>query len=206
MTARKDDFRATTLIFNSQDVATNAIANIVIFALNALTVRHDSFEFAEINHHVVALEAADGSGNNVAGTVFKFLINHFLLRLAKALHHRLLGSLDSNTTEIFGGDVEFQHSADFNFWVLFLSNTERNFIEFVHLIAICDHIECCENLGIALFSVNFSPQSFNRIGSRNHFTISRNKRKLERRNDLIAVDSFFFFVIFDECDDVVGHG
>ena len=59
--AREDDFRAAAFVFDGEHIATDTIADVVIFALDAFAIGHDAFELAEVDHHIVALEAADGA-------------------------------------------------------------------------------------------------------------------------------------------------
>ena len=57
-----------------------------------------------------------------------------------------------------------------------------------------------------LRGVHIGAQRFDGIGTGNHLAIGGNEGELQRGNDLVAVDSFFLFVILDEGDDIVGHG
>ena len=203
--AGKDDFRAAAFVFDGEHVATDAVADVVVLALHAFAVRHDALELAEVDHHVVALEAADGAGNHVAGAVLEFLVNHFLLRLAEALHHRLLGGLHGDAAEILGRDVEFLDLADLGFRVFLDRCGKGDFVEFVRVVLIGHHGEQGKNPGFALLGVHLGTQRFDGIGAGNHLAVGGNEGELQRGDDLVSVDAFFLFVILNEGDDIVGH-
>jgi hypothetical protein len=174
--------------------------------LDAFLVRHDAFEFAEVDHDVVAFEAADGAGHDVAGAVLEFLVDHFLFRLAEALHHRLFGSLDGDASEVLGSDVEFLNVAGFGFGIFFEGGGEGDFVELVLVFGVLNDCEGSEDACFSFAEVDFCAHDFDVFGTGNHFAIGRNEGEFQRSNDLLAVDAFFFFVILDEGDDIVGHG
>ena len=47
-----------------------------------------------------AIEAAHRAADDFARAILELLVNHFLLDLANALHHRLLGGLRGDAAEI----------------------------------------------------------------------------------------------------------
>jgi hypothetical protein len=206
MAAGEDDFRSAAFIFHRKHIGTDAVADVVILALDSLAIRHDALEFSEVDHDIIALEAADGAGNDVASAVLELLVNHFLLRLAEALHHCLFGSLYGDAAEVLGSDVEFLCIADLCSRVFFSRGSKRNLIEFVVMVVIGDDGEDSVNLRFALFGIHRGAQRLNRISTRHHLTIGGNEGEFQRGNDLVAVDSFFLFVILNEGDDIVGHG
>jgi hypothetical protein len=62
------------------------------------------------------------------------------------------------------------------------------------------------DFGLAFFHVHRGAEDLDRVSAGDHFAVSGDKGELQRGNDLVAVDSFFFFVIVNEGDDIVGHG
>ena len=126
--------------------------------------------------------------------------------MAEALHHRLLCSLDGDTAEILRGDVELKRSTDLRRSVLLLCKAHRNLVELVLVVVIGNDGKGSENSGITFLGINVSTQLLDGIRTWNHFPVGGNERKLQRGNDLLTINAFFFFVVFDECDDVVGHG
>src|SRR4029077_13209168 len=93
MTPRNDNFRPADSVLDRDDVGAQAIANVVVFHHHALSLRHDRLKFSEIENHVGTIEPADRAANDFARAVLELFVNHFLLDLANALHHRLLGGL-----------------------------------------------------------------------------------------------------------------
>ena len=169
--ARKDNLRAAAFVLHRKHVTTDAVTDIVIFTLHPLLVRHDALELAEIDHHVVALEAAHRSGNDVARTVLELLVDHFLLRLAEALHHRLLCSLDGDAAEILRGNIELKCSADLRRSVLLLCKAYRNLVELVLVVVIGNDGKGSENSGITFLGINVSTQLLDGIRTWNHFPV-----------------------------------
>ncbi len=204
--AGEDDFRAPAFVLHRQHVAADAIADVVVFALDTLAVRHDPLELAQIDHHVVALEAADGAGNDIPRPVLELLVNHFLLRLAEALHHRLFGGLDGDATEVFRCDVKLKGASYFDPGILLLGRAQGHFVELVLMVVIGHNGEGREDSRLTFLRVHLGAEGLDCVGTWNHFPISGNEREFKGGHDLVTVDAFFFFVIFDECDDVVGHG
>src|SRR5262249_55738356 len=100
MTSRNDDLRATQSIFHSDDVGAEAIADVVIFNHHALALRHYRFKFPKIENHVRAIKSPDSAADDFARAILEFFVNHFLLNLPDALHHRLLGSLRGDAAKI----------------------------------------------------------------------------------------------------------
>ena len=87
-------------VFHGDDVGAEAVADVVILGLDPLAGGHDGLEFAEVDDDIRALEPADGAVDDLAGAVLELVINHLLLHLADALHHRLLGGLGGDAAEI----------------------------------------------------------------------------------------------------------
>ena len=140
MTAGKNDFRAAAFVLHSEHVAADTVTNVVVFALDALAVGHDAFKFAEVNHHIITLEAADGARNDVTGAVLEFLVDHLLLGLTQTLHHGLLGCLYGDAAEVLGSDVEFDGFVDLDLGLLLLSGAQRHFVEFIAVVFVGDNV------------------------------------------------------------------
>src|SRR5207244_7227810 len=104
MAARDDDFRTAQSVFNGHNIRAETIADVVIFNNHSFTLRHDRLKFSKIENHIRTIEPAHSAADDLARAIFELLINHFLLDLANALHHRLLGSLRSDAAEIFWRD------------------------------------------------------------------------------------------------------
>src|SRR5262249_1605029 len=99
-------------VFYRDDVGTQTIANIVIFNGDSLALRHNRFKFSEIQNNVGTIEASHGAADNFAGAVLKLLVNHLLFGLPNPLHHRLLGGLCGDASEIFWRDFDFDSLPD----------------------------------------------------------------------------------------------
>src|SRR5207302_1745121 len=85
MAARDDDLRSADSIFHRHDIGAEPIADVVVFDHNAFPLRHDRFEFSEIENHIRTIEAAHGAAHDFARAVLELLVNHFLLDLPDAL-------------------------------------------------------------------------------------------------------------------------
>ena len=116
MAARDDDFRATNAVLDRDDISAQPIADIVVLDHDALALRHDRFEFSEVENHIGAIEAPDRAAHDLARAILEFLVNHFLLDLADALHHRLLRGLGGDAAEIFRRHFHFDGLADLRVW------------------------------------------------------------------------------------------
>src|SRR5207302_8119455 len=128
MTPRDNDFRPTNSIVHRHHISAQSVTDIVIFHHHALALRHDRFEFSEIENYIRAIETAHRSANDFARAVLELFINHFLLDLANALHHRLLGRLRGDAPEIFWRHFYFHNVADF---CVRLDSARRRFRNFV---------------------------------------------------------------------------
>src|ERR1017187_72793 len=105
MAARKNDLRAMQRVLDAQGVRANAVAGLVFLRGHALPAGHDAFNFAEINDHITAFEAAHGTGKDIAGATLELLEHHVLFDLANALEHCLLGGLCGDAAKILWGDL-----------------------------------------------------------------------------------------------------
>src|SRR2546423_7776631 len=111
MAAGNDDLRPANSVLDRDHVGAQPIANIVIFNDDALALRHNGFKFSKIKNDVRTIEAADRPADDFAGPVLELFVNHFLLDLADALHHRLLGRLGRDPSEVLGGDFDLYFAA-----------------------------------------------------------------------------------------------
>ena len=66
---------------------------------------HQPFEFSEVDDDVGFFEPADDPADDLAGAVLEFIVDHLLLGLAQALHHRLLGRLGRDPPEVARSDI-----------------------------------------------------------------------------------------------------
>ena len=96
--------------------------------MDAFTGWHDGLKTSEIDNHIGTLEAPNGAANNFPGTILELVIDHFLLGLADALHHRLFGGLRGNTPEVFWGYLHVDHVADDDLRFDGASLAQRNLI------------------------------------------------------------------------------
>ena len=132
MAAGEDDLGAARAVLHGHDIGADAVADLVILGRDALAVGHDAFELAEVDHDVGALEPAHGAADDVAGAVLELLEDHLLLRLADALHDRLLGGLGGDAAEVVGGDLHFQKVAELGIGFDPLGAVEGDLIVGVH--------------------------------------------------------------------------
>src|SRR3954470_21471503 len=100
MAARNDDLRSANAVLDRDDIRAQAIADVVVLNHDAFALRHDGFELAEVENHIRAVEAANRAADNLAGAILELLVDHLLLDLADALHHRLLRRLRGNAAEV----------------------------------------------------------------------------------------------------------
>ena len=107
MAARDNDFRPANAVLDRDDVGAQPIPHVVILDHDPLALRHDRFKFSEIENHVGTIEASHRAAHDLARAILEFLVDHLLLDLADALHHRLLGSLGGDPPEIFRGHFHF---------------------------------------------------------------------------------------------------
>ena len=128
MASRNDDLRAANSIFHRDDVSAQAVSHVVVLDHHPFALRHDCFEFAQIENHIGAIEAADCSTDNLARAVLELLINHFLLDLANALHHRLFRCLRGDPSEILRRDFHLDFTANGRVRVKFARLGKRNLI------------------------------------------------------------------------------
>ena len=112
MAARNDDLRAANPVFDRHDISAQPVADIVVFDHDAFALRHDRFEFSEIENHIRAIETPDRSADDLARAILELLINHFFLDLADALHHRLLRGLGGDASKILRRHFHFHFVAD----------------------------------------------------------------------------------------------
>src|SRR5947199_2488052 len=111
MAAGDNYLGAAHTVFYRYDVGAETISNIVIFYRNSFALRHDCFEFPKVENDIGTIEPAYGTTDNFARPILKLLVNHLLLSLPNPLHHRLLGSLRCNASEIFRRDFDFYNFA-----------------------------------------------------------------------------------------------
>ena len=83
------------------DIAADSLAHLIFLRGHALFVRHERLVLAQVQNHIRAIEAPDRAAHDLARAILEFLVDHFLLDLADALHHRLLSGLGSDAAEVF---------------------------------------------------------------------------------------------------------
>ena len=155
MTARDDDLRSAQSIFNRDDISAEAIANIVILNHDAFALRHHRFKFSKVENYIGAIEPAHRAADNLARTILEFLVDHFLLDLTNALHHRLLGGLRGDASEILWCDFNFDRVADFHPRFESLRAGERDFI--LRITDVLDDHETCERADVPGLRVDVDP-------------------------------------------------
>ena len=134
--AGQDDLRARGLVFDRHHVGADPVADVVFLGRHPLPRRHHALELAEVDHHIAALEAADRARHDVAGAVLELLVDHLLLGLAQALHHRLLGRLRRDPPEILRRHVELHRVAGLAVRIAARGQFERHFVELVGVIVV----------------------------------------------------------------------
>src|SRR2546423_1869900 len=112
MAARDDDLRAADAVLHRDNIGAYPIPHVVILDDDTLALRHDRLEFSEIENHVGPIEPAYGPADDLAGAVLELLINHFLLDLPNALHHRLLRRLGRNPAKVLRRYFNFHLATD----------------------------------------------------------------------------------------------
>ena len=112
MAARDDDLRAANAVLDRDDVRAEPIADVVVLDHDSLALRHDGFKFPKIENDIGAIEAPDRAADDFARAILELLVDHLLLDLADALHHRLLRGLRGDASEIFRRHFDFDSFAD----------------------------------------------------------------------------------------------
>ena len=79
---------------------------------HALPLLHDRFKFSKIENDIGTIEASDRSAHDLARAILEFLIDHLLLDLTDALHHRLIGGLGRDPAEVFRCHFHLNRFAD----------------------------------------------------------------------------------------------
>ena len=132
--AAEDDFGAAGAVFDGDDVEAEAVADGVVLGGDAFLFGDDAFEFAEVHDDVAFFEAADGAVDDIAGAVFKFLVDEFFFFLADALHHGLASGLGGDAAHVVRGDFDVDFVADgwfggeFLFFGDFTSDGDADFL------------------------------------------------------------------------------
>src|SRR5208282_981511 len=106
MAARENDLGPMDRVVNAQGIGANAVTGLVFFRWDALAAGHDTFNLAQVDDDVAALESSHGARQDVAAASLELLEHHVLLHLPNALQHRLLGRLGGDATEILRGDLD----------------------------------------------------------------------------------------------------
>ena len=156
MTARDDDFRSANPVFHRNNVGTEAIAHVVIFDHDPFALWHDRFELAKIENHVGAIEAAHRPAHDFTGAILKFLVNHFLLDLTNALHHRLFRGLRGDPAKISRRYFHLDGVADFCVRLDLLRLAQGNFV--LRIPDVINHHEVRECADIASSRINVDAQ------------------------------------------------
>ena len=118
----------------------------------------------------------------------------------------MLGGLSGNTAEVRGGYVKSNRIIKLRIRLVLASHRYRHFVKFVHVVIISHHSKKGVDDRIALARIHLGLKFLDGISAGNHLPVSRDEGKLKGCKDLLAVNALFFFVIVNECDDVVGHG
>src|SRR5690606_34978328 len=106
--SREDNLGSPGSVLHGNDIGSDAVAAIVFLRRDALALMHHALELADVNIDVAALEPSHGAADDVSGAILELVVDHLLLSLAKALHHRLLCRLCGDTPEIRGSDVHLE--------------------------------------------------------------------------------------------------
>ena len=110
--AGKNDLRAVRPLFHRLHVAADAFADLVFLGRDALAVGQQRLVFAEVHHHIGALEAAHRAADDVPTRSLNSSKISCFLRPAEVLHQRLLGVLRGDAAEADRGDLHFQFLAN----------------------------------------------------------------------------------------------
>jgi len=156
--AGEDDFRAACAVFHSDDISAYSIAYGVFFSGDALAIRHNTFEFAEVDDHVRTFETAHGAGDDFTGAILELVVDHLLLRLADPLHDGLASRLCGNTLPKSFGVTWTSSSSPSSAYSLirFLASVKADFVVFVD--DFFDHRSFADSLDVAWFRVDFDAQ------------------------------------------------
>jgi len=156
MTARDNDLRTAQSVFNRDDISPKTVADIIILHHHAFALRHDRLKFSEIENHVRTIKAAHSAADDLAGSVLELFINHFLLDLPNALHHRLFGSLRGDASKISRSHFHLDRVADFRVGFDPARLGERDLVLGIcHLV---DHNEVGEGADVAGPRVDVDPE------------------------------------------------
>ena len=105
MAAGENDLRAVLAVLHRDDISAQAVADAVVFSNDALARGHDGFEFAEVENDVAFDEAADCAADDIARTVFEFLVDPLFLHATDARHDGVAGHAGGDATESGGFDL-----------------------------------------------------------------------------------------------------
>ena len=98
--AREEDLRALGLAAHVIDVSARAVADAQVLARNALALADDALGAAEIDDHIVELDALDDAVDDLADAILVFAVLALALGLANLVIDHLLGRLRGDAAEL----------------------------------------------------------------------------------------------------------
>ena len=186
MAARDDDFRAADPVIDRNDIGAEPVADVVIFDHDALALRHNRFEFTEIENHIGAIEAAYRPADDFAGAILELLINHFLFDLANPLHHRLFRGLGGDAAEIARRHFHFDGVANLRVRLDLARFAERDFV--LWILDIFNYQKIGQRTDVARSRIDVDPQIAGRADA---FLRSRKERVRDCLKQDLALDAAF---------------
>ncbi len=107
MRPREHHLMAARWRFQAQQQKANAVADLVIFALDAFLGGHDAFAVFQVHDDVAAFKALHGAGDNAADVVFVGGVHFVFFGHAQFLDDGLLGCLRRDAAKVARGDFDF---------------------------------------------------------------------------------------------------
>ena len=194
MAARKNDLRSTRTVLDCDDVGPDAVPDVVFLGRNPLTLPHDALELAQVDKDVATLEPSYGSADDIPGTILELVVDHFLLRLAQALHHRLLRGLGGNPPEVCRGDIDLDFVFDDDSG---LEPSSRENVDLVvGIIDAVTHDQRGKRADVSLVRIDVNPHLTSRSD-----TLARGRQKsgLESFHHGFPLDPLLLLVILEKC-------
>ena len=194
MTAGKYDLGSTRSVLYGYNVRANAITDVVVLSGNSFALAHDALELSKVDENVTTLETANRSTDDVAGTILELVVNHFLLRLPKTLHHSLLRSLSRDATEVGRSDVDLKFIFHINSR---LETSGSEDVDFV--IGTFDPVfyeKSGKGFDITLVWIDVNTEI---ASGANALFRGRQECRLESFHHRFAFDTFLLLVVFEKC-------
>ena len=135
MTARKNDLRTVFPVLHRDDVGPETVAHTIVLGHHPLARGHHGLELAEVENHVALDEAAHRAADDVAGAVFKFLVNPLFLDPANTRHDGIARHAGSDAAESGRLNFNFQRLTRLNARFEHLGAGQQHFLlRVAHLV------------------------------------------------------------------------